>query len=73
MTDKIKKWLAEKPVRLGAHAGVAVQNDHLESLIDERDRFREALEKVAAHGCCVMHNDDGCPGCTASDALKGGG
>lgn len=28
-----------------------------------------ALKKINAHGCCVMHNDSSCPGCTANDAL----
>lgn len=30
----------------------------------------EALLKVSDHGCCVMHNDYGCPGCIAKDAIR---
>jgi hypothetical protein len=37
-------------------------------------RMREGLIRIEAHGCCVMHNDAGCPGCTAketrTDAIK---
>lgn len=29
----------------------------------------KALNKIQSHGCCVLHNDSGCPGCTASYAI----
>ena len=29
----------------------------------------EALEKIKSHGCCVMHNDDSCPGCESREVL----
>lgn len=38
-------------------------------LCRDLERLRGALEKVKAHGCCVMHNDSSCPGCIAHDAL----
>lgn len=43
----------------------------IEALTIERDCYKAALERIAAHGCCVMHNDSGCPGCGAKDALAG--
>jgi len=30
----------------------------------------EALEKIKSHGCCVLHNDKGCPSCTAHEVLE---
>lgn len=39
-----------------------------------RERLKEltiALEAIKSHGCCVMHNDSGCPGCIAGEVLKG--
>lgn len=42
---------------------------HANNLRDQLATYREALEKVKAHGCCVMHSDRGCPGCIAHDAL----
>jgi hypothetical protein len=30
----------------------------------------EILERISAHGCCVMHNDSSCPGCEAKAALN---
>lgn len=32
--------------------------------------MREGLEGIKKHGCCVMHNDTGCPGCIATKTLK---
>ena len=39
-------------------------------LIEVNGKFRAALREIEKHGCCVMHNDSGCPGCLAKDALK---
>jgi hypothetical protein len=37
----------------------------------EREKILvEALERISAHGCCVMHNDSSCPGCEAKAALN---
>jgi len=30
----------------------------------------EALEKIKSHGCCVMHNNNKCPSCTAHEVLE---
>src|SRR3990172_7503349 len=42
------------------------------ALLDLVDRYELSLEKIKAHGCCVMHSDSGCPGCTATDSLSDG-
>lgn len=34
------------------------------------EKLESALRKVLAHGCCVMHNDESCPGCIAKEALE---
>jgi len=44
--------------------------DQRASLMDKLAVAVEALEKIEKHGCCVMHNDESCPGCTAKDALR---
>ena len=36
----------------------------------ELTKLRKALEQIAAHGCCTMHSDSGCPGCIAVEVLK---
>jgi hypothetical protein len=44
--------------------------DYCNQLQKRSEGLVKALELVAKHGCCVMHNDNGCPGCTAREALK---
>lgn len=46
-------------------------------IINENRKMKRAihvmfdyLDMINAHGCCVMHNDDGCPGCNAHDAIR---
>lgn len=42
----------------------------IENLRRELKSARDILVKVKAHGCCVMHNDESCPGCAADAAVK---
>jgi len=58
--DTLKEYQVKYPDAISA----------LKEQIRISSKYRKALRKVASHGCCVMHNDRGCPGCTAYDALK---
>lgn len=62
----------DQPMRAKFDADhIALANPaNLKRLLDALDAAEEALVKIKSHGCCIMHNDHGCPGCTASDALK---
>lgn len=40
------------------------------ALIARLQKAREHLLRIRTHGCCVMHNDGGCPGCESDNALK---
>lgn len=42
----------------------------LKSVDDKLTKAIESLKRIKKHGCCVMHNDSGCPGCEAHEALK---
>lgn len=55
--------LVRTPVSLGT-----VTLDH--SMENRLTIAIKALKEIAKHGCCVMHNDSGCPGCRAHKALK---
>lgn len=39
-------------------------------LLNMIDELQMILREIKAHGCCVMHNDNGCPGCKATETLR---
>jgi hypothetical protein len=39
-------------------------------LVEALGQALEVIRKIDSHGCCVMHNDSGCPGCRAREFLK---
>lgn len=42
----------------------------VEKLLQECEDYCDALMDIRTHGCCVMHNDNRCPGCRSIEVLK---
>ncbi len=48
---------------------LAAERDRNQPLMLQLGMAVRALERIKAHGCCIMHNDARCPGCEAHDTL----
>lgn len=42
---------------------------YLLRIAEAAEVMQESLIAIEKHDCCVMHNDESCPGCNAKEAL----